>query len=225
MSNARSGPQNGGTQTGDNDSTRAPFSTYVAEPSTRPRKQKRSNPRTAKPEDLIDVAREQTKQWALETFVAQAGCSITFDSLYSAFCEHLAEDDIPFFKELVVSWVKEAFPETYLVMPQDAPQQEALAGIDWAHVTDRFAGRWVLGKIATTHREAGRKLMHLPEPARTRMWLRMFLQSSHDDISSVEMSGLWQGYEDTFKGVFSSREGSVMLEEKGLSYWVSVSGS
>ncbi|KAK4546914.1 hypothetical protein LTR36_001646 [Oleoguttula mirabilis] len=50
---------------------------------------------------------------------------------------------------------------------------------------------------------AGRKLAHLPEPARTRYWLRMFFK--HGSNVEIEEAALWMLYEQTFNPYYDER--------------------
>ncbi|KAK5135866.1 hypothetical protein LTR08_004515 [Meristemomyces frigidus] len=50
--------------------------------------------------------------------------------------------------------------------------------------------------VTAADRDAGRKLAHIPEPARTRLWLRMFYE--HGDNVEVEEMSMWLFYEGTF---------------------------
>lgn len=49
---------------------------------------------------------------------------------------------------------------------------------------------------------AGRKLSHLPEPWRTRLWLRMYFE--HGDNTEITKASLWAFYKETFKPYYGT---------------------
>jgi len=71
--------------------------------------------------------------------------------------------------------------------------------------------------VRSAHIHTGRKLAHLPEPARTRYWLRMFFEAGTNH--EVDEASIWRMYEMTFKPCYSkyaiSRTSLALLLRSG----------